>query len=441
MYMSLHRYGAYGRMAERVFLSKLNLFIFISFLAFLLTFWSFRADAAEKSTTQGEVTCACEDLPCKPCESETNVTFYTSKCGPKNSRVKSCKKPTCEPVTNQEQCLADLKKGGSTAAALAVAAPAMAPAETKEARKLSIDPVGIVTNAAGNGKLVLRAGGAEVKIYQGLNVHEGDAIDTSDGGKVRVAFKDKNVLNVAPGTRVTVDTQIYDPAPGGQRKTLLNLMYGKIRTKVNKENRYDGAQNSFQIKTKVAVAGVRGTDFVTIFEPGDKKWVTEVRTLEGTVEFGGDELNQTIPVTGGNAATFSINAPAGAEITNAQLRSYIEKGELSQTRAMGEGEVRKTDAETDYKDLKSTSSSTGASVRQPTSAEDEIVCTQPDGKFRQCSLTCQAKASNSKCAVCVRRVCDAGGKWADTTVLPKSYADFCDVSRIQVKDWKDCGEH
>ena len=43
--------------------------------------------------------CACPKVSChSECEIETEVKFYTEKCGPNLSRVRSCAKPTCVKV-------------------------------------------------------------------------------------------------------------------------------------------------------------------------------------------------------------------------------------------------------------------------------------------------------------------------------------------------------
>src|SRR4051812_1970794 len=63
-----------------------------------------------------DVSCECDQLSCNECETQTGTTFYSEKCGPSGSRVKSCKRPTCEPVENQPVCLAKAKGEKSDAA-------------------------------------------------------------------------------------------------------------------------------------------------------------------------------------------------------------------------------------------------------------------------------------------------------------------------------------
>jgi hypothetical protein len=85
-----------------------------------------------------------------------------------------------------------------------------------------------------------------------------------------------------------LETYQYNPAEN-KKKVLLNILQGKVRAATKQENMYndkakDGAANTFQVRTKSAVAGVRGTDFLTGFDAKTKK--TEVLTFKGQVEVG-----------------------------------------------------------------------------------------------------------------------------------------------------------
>lgn len=388
-----------------------------------------------------EVTCKCEPVQCKPCEiSVEQPTFYTAKCGPKNSKIKSCARVTCEPVTDQKQCLAELAAGKDPIELQAKTEAAARP----RAVAFVAEPVGTVSHVSGVAKLI-RVGGGEEQAKFNQPVFEGDVVETSTDGKVRVAFKDQNVLNVAPDSRVTIETQQSD-AKVGRRKTLLSLMYGKIRTKVNKNNTYDGASNTFQVRTKSAVAGVRGTDFVTSFTPGDKRWITEVKTLEGLVEFGGDSRTDRVEVRGGEAASFIITGPPAGDLSNAQLRSFIEKGILSGVRKMHDEEMQNLDQLMDFSGIENKEANLILLPRAPAAATFEPVCNEPKADLKWCSFACEGNpAGQSKCNTslpgvrCVRRICNANGRWAEPTSLPKSAWSACNANGIAVRE--SCGDY
>ena len=380
-----------------------------------------------------EVSCACEDLSCKPCEIETNLTFYTSKCGPGNSKVKSCKRPTCQPVENTSQCIADLERNSKLKENVAAKEDAKS-----QAPIVAAIPIGAITNSSGNAK-VIRSNGAREVARMNVEVYEGDSIQTEGDGKVRVQLKDKNVLNVAANSNVIIEQQLNDMA-SGKHKTMLNLMYGKLRAQVNKDNKYDGKDNTFNVKTKAAVAGVRGTDFITSFNPGEKTWTSDVYTFEGRVEFGGDSQEQRVAVSGGQTASFNIDAPAGDEVTDMQLRDYIRKGVLSEVRPMKDSEKNQLDVATDFKAavVKSVEPVEVAKASDP-----DAICTEPRGDYKTCSFTCEGNPSGeSKCrtdlkaVACVRRVCNAAGKWASPMAMPKRYGTLCEPGHAVVR--KDC---
>jgi hypothetical protein len=70
----------------------------------------------------------------------------------------------------------------------------------------------------------------------------------------------------------------------------LSLERGKIRATV--EQKYDGDKNKFNVKTPTAVAGVRGTDFLTSFNTESQK--SNVITFSGVVAVGQPGLSGEI---------------------------------------------------------------------------------------------------------------------------------------------------
>lgn len=133
---------------------------------------------------------------------------------------------------------------------------------------------------------VKRGAGAAAALVQGTKVCAGDVVTTAADSRVKLAMEDGNVLNVNPGTSMKIESYENDPA-SAKKKVMLNVMYGKMRATVNQK--YDGKSASgepqqFQVKTRSAVAGVRGTDFLTSFQPTTNKM--EVVTFEGKVDVG-----------------------------------------------------------------------------------------------------------------------------------------------------------
>lgn len=79
-----------------------------------------------------------------------------------------------------------------------------------------------------------------------------DTVKTERGGRARVRLEDGSILNV--GSQASLVVTKHDP---GKQQTELDLAYGKVRADVTKISSPDG---KFEIRTKVAVCGVVGTE-------------------------------------------------------------------------------------------------------------------------------------------------------------------------------------
>jgi hypothetical protein len=78
-----------------------------------------------------------------------------------------------------------------------------------------------------------------------------DTVKTDRGGRARLRLEDGSILNV--GSQASLVVTKHDP---GKQQTDLDLIYGKVRADVTKIATPDG---HFEIRTKVAVCGVVGT--------------------------------------------------------------------------------------------------------------------------------------------------------------------------------------
>ncbi len=122
----------------------------------------------------------------------------------------------------------------------------------------------------------------------GSKICSGDTIIAEKDSRAKLKMEDGNELNISPESKIVLETYQYNPAEN-KKKVMLNILQGKVRAATKQENMYndkakDGAANTFQVRTKSAVAGVRGTDFLTGFDAKTKK--TEVLTFKGQVEVG-----------------------------------------------------------------------------------------------------------------------------------------------------------
>ncbi len=180
----------------------------------------------------------------------------------------------------------------------------------------------------GSVKIESRGTTADAKVNS--KVQAGDTIISGSESRAKIVMSDRNILNISPNTKMKIEKYTNSP---GDKNVNLNLLEGKVRSKV--EQKYDNKNSKFEVRTATAVAGVRGTEFVTSYNAATK--VTEVITLKGQVSF------QTISATG--------SAPLSEPVV-------IEKGEKSQTKEnevpapptkVPEKEMKQIDSDTEVK--------------------------------------------------------------------------------------------
>lgn len=90
-------------------------------------------------------------------------------------------------------------------------------------------------------------------------VLRGDRVRTLAASKLKLLFDDDSVLTLAASSELTVDEQVL-PAEGGGTSHF-SLLVGMVRALVS--GRYGAPGARFEMETPTAVAGVRGTRFIT----------------------------------------------------------------------------------------------------------------------------------------------------------------------------------
>ena len=125
------------------------------------------------------------------------------------------------------------------------------------------EEVGAVAEVEGRAE-VLRAGGTEwAALEPGGAVQLGDQVRTPAGSKLKILFRDDSVVTLAPNSALKIDEQVVGTAAPVSR---FSLLLGTIRALVTESYGATGA--SFEVETPTAVAGVRGTSFITAYDAG-----------------------------------------------------------------------------------------------------------------------------------------------------------------------------
>ncbi len=92
----------------------------------------------------------------------------------------------------------------------------------------------------------------------------GDVIRTKSQGRAQVKFVDDSVLTIAPGSRVAIETYMFDAAKGA-RKAVLQVFRGMVEAAVVRI--FKTQEPDFIMKTHTAVLGVRGTKWYALLGP------------------------------------------------------------------------------------------------------------------------------------------------------------------------------
>lgn len=142
---------------------------------------------------------------------------------------------------------------------------------------LSVESYGIFLVVKGDIKVTKKDGKTE-NVKAGLKTFPGETVTSGADSRAKIVMHDKNVIQISPNTVLKIEE--YQNDKNG-KNAKLSLVVGKIRNTIDEKNKYDDDKNKFQVRTATAVAGVRGTDFLTSYNKETS--ATEIITFRGTV--------------------------------------------------------------------------------------------------------------------------------------------------------------
>lgn len=229
------------------------------------------------------------------------------------------------------------------------------------------------------GKFVVVKGDVQIDIVKSQKTERakvnseicaGDSVTAGKEARAKIVMVDGNELNLSPDTKLKIEGYEYQPEQE-KKKVLLNVLFGKVRANVKQkydDQSKDSAANSFQVKTKSAVAGVRGTDFLTSYTPSTGK--SEVVTFSGKVDVGqlgasGKILNAVSVNAGQRTFTAPNQPPVPAIAIPASELKQLNTSTNASTSLPG---AAATIATTSHSDSKSLSPTTKSDSRSPASA-------------------------------------------------------------------------
>lgn len=137
--------------------------------------------------------------------------------------------------------------------------------------------VAIVKLVRGNANM-LSPVGEKAKLKKGMWLKEGTIIKTSSKSFVRLSFIDKSSMNIGPKSELKIEK--FSKSEAG----VINVLTGKIRSQVTKDYlQMDKDRSKLFVKSRNAVMGVRGTDF--LFSANKNTGATTTILFEGSIVF------------------------------------------------------------------------------------------------------------------------------------------------------------
>jgi hypothetical protein len=169
--------------------------------------------------------------------------------------------------------------------------------------------VGSVAGVDGDAEI--QHDGAWSPAVVGASVSATDVLRTGSSGRLRIVFEAHSVLLVANNGEVSIEEVSLQPL-----RTHLRLRRGKARALV--EDGFTAPDASYEIDTAVAVATVRGTDFVIVFDP-----VAEVQAPAA-----GSGRTDVVGVDGRTEVHSIVDRIDHGVFVTSHERAIVERGQL-----------------------------------------------------------------------------------------------------------------
>ena len=364
--------------------------------------------------------CQCEQLSCDECEVKVGLDFYTAPCD--GGKVKSCSRPRCRAVVATTGKCA----GSGNLAKEEDRTPAKAP----QLEKVQIS-VGTVVEAVGVLSVHRDVDGVMKVIgdvKKGFKIQEKDIVETAEEARAKIVFVDDNILTIAPASKIEIAKVKYSKKQNNN-STLLNLLYGKVRNTISEHNHYDQKDNTFEVKTKSAVAGVRGTDFSTSFKESPFE-VTEVETVHGLVNLKSQVSGEEKQVAKDYKLALTVERKGAGPQSFFSMPQKMEEKDHKKLKELIEFVPEKKKVESEEK-----------TIEVAAAKVVKTVCHEPTADYNQCSWHCDGNPKGAKtCRLdmptvkCARKRCAANGHWVDETRLPASFVSECPAQGFKISD-------
>ncbi len=178
-----------------------------------------------------------------------------------------------------------------------------------------------------NGEVLVK--GSAAKPYrilaQGAELGPGSVVKTGANGWLLLKLSDGSTLGLANNTELELSSLRL---AGGKKEGLLSLIGGKIRASIVK---MAGQQTDIRIKSRTAIAGVKGTEFLMLNKGpvnvffGNEGRVTVAGNANGATDLDAGTMTQT---TRGHKPIAPVKVEPGSTLQKVQTVFNAATGEL-----------------------------------------------------------------------------------------------------------------
>ncbi len=158
--------------------------------------------------------------------------------------------------------------------------------------------IGIIKELSGDATIT-RANGTPEKAVLGMEVHQGDIVETGAQGGVNIVFLDESSFAISSNARMAIDEYVYDPATQGG-ETNISILRGMFVFTSGLIGRDD--PDDVHIETPVGSIGIRGTTIAGNIQPDGQSQITVVEGAivikNGSGEVTLAEQYQTVTIVG-----------------------------------------------------------------------------------------------------------------------------------------------
>jgi hypothetical protein len=174
------------------------------------------------------------------------------------------------------------------------------------------------------------AGGTRRRLVDGGSVYPGDVVETSQGTRAVLAFRDDTRITLGQGTRFRVDNFVYDTQNAGEGRFLASVLKGTVRALTGLIAKANNRNVGFS--TATATIGIRGTglDIVCTGPCAEEPPVGDDSGLTVFTWLGSVSVQQT-----GTTALEVLQAGQGLFISSSGIRAIGNQPDVDGERPDG----------------------------------------------------------------------------------------------------------